>query len=161
MAENLAKKPPKGILKPSTSFEYAEARRQSQMDLKWDEINILQTLHPPDKDYGFMKIDEPKTPYSYGAEGEENRTLDPLALAARIEKGTDTPAKVFEEPDSPEAENLTEEELQRRRVFELRRKEHYNEFEMVRRMRERMKNNPPEDEDEIDESSEDLGTEEN
>merc|ERR1711872_276694 len=52
---------PKGILKSTGHLgDKTEALSKSAT---FDEQNVLETFHPVDKDYGFMKIDEPKTPY--------------------------------------------------------------------------------------------------
>ena len=71
MTEKLTKVPKRGILKGSISFERREADPTRSKSPHFDENNILATLHPADKDYGFMKIKEPKTPYGYGSGAEE------------------------------------------------------------------------------------------
>lgn len=155
MAENLQKVPRRGILKQSTSFEQrGDEKTSCTKEPHFDESNILATLHPADKDYGFMKIDEPKTPYeAYESEGDEPREeLDAALLAARMEaeghKGP-RPRRISEPSADPEdLALLSPGERDKRRSFESKRKKHYNEFQAVKMARALMdEDDDGEDED--------------
>ncbi|KAI1280512.1 Protein phosphatase inhibitor 2 [Halotydeus destructor] len=154
--ENLTKKPAKGILKSSSSFEQPDppVLPKPHSDIKWDEMNILKTLHPADKDYGLMKIDEPKTPY-YAPEDSAEQSLDPDLLAKKIQESQEQPDVIEEEEDGAEEdeEDLTDEEKKLRKDFELKRKSHYNEFHAVKLARQLLEEEDDEEEGANEESS--------
>ncbi|CAH0382710.1 unnamed protein product [Bemisia tabaci] len=165
-AENLKKKPSKSILKSSSSFETADRRQgkkalaEKAKNAKWDEMNIIATLHPADKDYGHMKIDEPKTPYERTVDEDETDSLDVDLLAEKIAKGSTVPAKVLRRCSEDESsdEEETEEQKAHRKMFDSKRKAHYNEFIQAKMARQRMEE---EDEDEEDEDNNQKTNEEN
>lgn len=135
MAQNLQKKPSKGILKSSRSMDGQEGTPSTSKrpkEQRFDEMNIMETFHPANKDYGHMKVDEPKTPYSEAVEGDLEPTdeLDANILAAKLAASMNKPPKCMDACDSDEDMDEPEDVRQKRLEFEKKRKMHYNEFQV-------------------------------
>ncbi|XP_055911804.1 protein phosphatase inhibitor 2 [Eupeodes corollae] len=144
-----AKKPCKGILKTSSSFDrHSGSGASYRKSAKFDELNVMQTYHPPDKDYGHMKIEEPKTPYNY-TDPENIEELDAELLVEKLIKAAKSLISDDEDDEDSSDENRdeTEEEKDRRIAFERRRKAHYNEYEAVRLARKLIEEEDDDDED--------------
>uniref|UniRef100_T1JP13 Protein phosphatase inhibitor 2 n=1 Tax=Strigamia maritima TaxID=126957 RepID=T1JP13_STRMM len=167
MADKIQKVPVKGILK-SSSFDKNEPVK-SLKEMKWDEMNILQTLHPADKDYGHMKISEPKTPYSYYRDSDDTNSkearsddevdgLDADLLAKKIQLGSSKPPRVLEESSEDELSDESDEHKAKRKFFEQKRKLHYNEFyavKLARKLMEQEHEDVEEEEDDDDDEEPD------
>ncbi|XGW25274.1 hypothetical protein V3C99_006582 [Haemonchus contortus] len=150
-AEFLKRQPKKSILKmkQDLSLDGKEGRAH------FDEMNILATYHPTDKDYGSMKIDEPKTPYNYSdceSEGDEASSgqasrprrvslggaVDPEEVAEGLHHNVGSGSiKSFgsgSDTDDDET-HLTPEQIAHKREFEKKRKMHYNEGAALKAMK--------------------------
>ncbi|XP_031558332.1 protein phosphatase inhibitor 2-like [Actinia tenebrosa] len=156
----------RGILKNRTEDKHHSG-------VQWDEMNILMTYHPPDKDYGHMKINEPPTPYNRfkdpDEEGEEGPSVDPLSEdendpldPGKLSKKmvSISRRKSWEEPppddddDHEDEAGMTEEEKEKHREFKKHRRDHYNEFSKVKLARKLIEEELKALEDEDEENKE-------
>ncbi|XP_004675170.1 PREDICTED: protein phosphatase inhibitor 2 isoform X2 [Condylura cristata] len=187
-ASTASHQPIKGILKnkSSATSSMVPAAEQpgrsvdeelSKKSQKWDEMNILATYHPADKDYGLMKIDEPSTPYHSmigddedalsDSDATEVLTPDILAKKLAAAEGSEPKYRVREQESSEDEDNdLSPEEQEKKRQFEMKRKLHYNEGLNIKLARQLISKDLHDDDDDDDEemseaaSGEGMNTEE-
>uniref|UniRef100_A0A2K6P878 Protein phosphatase inhibitor 2 n=1 Tax=Rhinopithecus roxellana TaxID=61622 RepID=A0A2K6P878_RHIRO len=133
--------PIKRILKNKTSTASSMVASTEQPSGSVDEerkMNILATYHPADKDDGLMKIDEPSTPYCHACSDTETTEAIAADILAAAE-GLDPKYRIQEQESSgQEASDLSPEEREKRRQFEMKRKLHYNEGLNIKLARELM-----------------------
>ncbi|XP_041365236.1 protein phosphatase inhibitor 2-like isoform X2 [Gigantopelta aegis] len=173
MAAEKRAAPHKGILKHTSSLDRHDPplsqmahqlSDEHRKQMKWDEMNILATNHPPDKDYGHMKIDEPLTPYSKysdpededmdeprrGSISKDNTELDPTSLAEKLSH-TENTTYALKEDSSEESNNeeefMDEQQKEEHAMFEQKRKLHYNEFQAVQLAKRLMAEEEDDDDD--------------
>lgn len=140
---------------------------------KWDEMNILATYHPADKDYGLMKIDEPSTPYNRmvgdeddegalsDSDGHSGLAADDLASKLVAAEGSEPRFMKEEEVEGEESseeeeEELSPEERAKKTNFQMMRKMHYNEGLNIKLARQLIASELEEDEDADEEMTDDT-----
>lgn len=175
-ASTASHRPIKGILKnkssatPSVVSPAEQPGRSVDEELskksqKWDEMNILATYHPADKDYGLMKIDEPSTPYHSMvgddedglSDSENTEALTPDILAKKLvaAKGSEPKCQVHEQESSEDEDgDLSPEEQEKKRQFEMKRKLHYNEGLNIKLARQLISKDLHEEDEDDEEMSE-------
>lgn len=60
-------------------------KNEETRSAKWDEMNIIKTFHPPNKSYGHMKVEEPKTPFERNV-NEDDDEMDGGVNAEELKK---------------------------------------------------------------------------
>jgi protein phosphatase inhibitor 2 len=72
--------------------------------------------------------------------------MDHLQQAFKQKGDWDSEDEDMDGSDEDDEEHLTEEQLQKRRAFQEHRKQHYNEYEMMKKFREQHQNDDDDDE---------------
>uniref|UniRef100_V9LH13 Protein phosphatase inhibitor 2-like protein n=1 Tax=Callorhinchus milii TaxID=7868 RepID=V9LH13_CALMI len=154
--------PKKGILKRISSHFFVRPSSSDEdggkKTMTWDEMNIIATLHPTDKTYGHMKIDEPKTPYYpeeeeiAGSSRNTDVAVDQLISRMGLLENIPGISNLFpsQNASEEEEEELSPEEKEKKRVFEQKRKMIYTEGKNLKLARELIAREEQEEQEDSD-----------